>query len=267
MFEKFEFKSGGVWRFTMVGPDNANYQNVATFESIVPNSLVVVKHLSQPHFTLSIKLDPTATGTTVTWEQAFESPEVAASLRHIVEPANEQNLSRWQAEVMASYQFNPQLDLTFTRNIDVPKEMVWRAWTEPKLLMPWFCPLPWKTVDCEINLRPGGVFRTTMQSPEGVEFPNFGCYLEICHAKKLIWTNALLPGFRPVSIGLPVNDNQANFAFTAEIELEEIADGTRYAATVRHADEAGCKKHEAMGFEQGWGTALEQMIAMIQRGI
>ena len=43
------------------------------------------------------------------------------------------------------YQPNPQLDLTFERVIDVPRELVWQAWTTPKLLMPWFCPLPWKT--------------------------------------------------------------------------------------------------------------------------
>ncbi len=98
-FENFEFKSGGVWRFTMHGPDGSNYLNEASFASIEPNRGVVVKHLSQPHFTLSISLEPTATGTTVTWAQAFESPEVAASIKHIVEPANEQNLSRWQAEV------------------------------------------------------------------------------------------------------------------------------------------------------------------------
>jgi hypothetical protein len=96
---------------------------------------------------------------------------------------------------MASvYQSNPQLDLRFTRIVDVPKDLIWRAWTEPELLKPWFCPLPWKTVDCEIDLRPGGIFRTTMQSPEGKEFPNTGCYLEVTPDKKLVWTNALLPG-------------------------------------------------------------------------
>ena len=106
-FETFEFWSGGAWRFTMVGPDNSNYQNISTFESIVPDRLVVVKHVSQPHFTLSIMLEPSAAGTTVTWEQAFDSPEVAASLKHIVEPANEQNLSRWQAEVMKAMLISP----------------------------------------------------------------------------------------------------------------------------------------------------------------
>ncbi len=83
----------------MHGPDGTNYPNEATFASLEPGRAVVINHISQPHFQLSITLEPTATGTLVTWEQVFESPQVAASIRHIVEPANEQNLSRWQAEV------------------------------------------------------------------------------------------------------------------------------------------------------------------------
>ena len=98
-FETFDFRTGGLWCFTMHGPDGTNYANESTFTSIVANQAVVVKHLSQPHFELTIRLAATAFGTLVTWEQAFESAEVAASVRHIVEPANEQNLSRWQAEL------------------------------------------------------------------------------------------------------------------------------------------------------------------------
>ena len=97
----------------------------------------------------------------------------------------------------STYQRDANLDLSFERIVNVPRSLVWRAWTEPELLLPWFCPLPWKTIDCEIDLRPGGIFRTTMQSPEGENYPNFGCYLEIIDQTKLVWTNALLPGFRP----------------------------------------------------------------------
>ena len=162
---------------------------------------------------------------------------------------------------------NVQLDLSFTRDIDVPRALVWRAWTEPTWLMPWFCPLPWKTIDCEIDLRPGGIFRTTMQSPEGEVHPNLGCYLEICHAQKLVWTNALLPGFRPVAPAPTGGSGHADFTFTAVVELADAPLGTRYTATVIHADAAGFKKHEALGFEKGWGAALEQMVAMIKRGV
>lgn len=101
-FEKFEFENGGLWRFTMHGPDGVSYPNESTFVSIVPNREVVVRHICQPYFTLTIRLEPTVAGTTVNWEQAFESPDVAASIKHIVEPANEQNLSRWQAEVASN---------------------------------------------------------------------------------------------------------------------------------------------------------------------
>ena len=268
-FDAFAFKDGGEWRFTMHGPDNAHYPNAMVFASIVPNRRVVLKHLSAPHFTLSIGLEPTATGTHVTWEQAFDSPEVAASIQHIVVPANEQNLSRWQAEVMHWPALNAQLDLSFTRTVDAPRESVWRAWTEPALLMPWFCPLPWKTIACAIDLRPGGRFQTTMQSPDGQEFPNAGCYLETRHAERLVWTNALLPGFRPIAAAPASADGagQPHFVFTACIDLADAGNGTRYTATVRHADEAACQQHAAMGFEKGWGVALDQMLAMIQRGI
>ncbi len=162
---------------------------------------------------------------------------------------------------------NALLDLSFTRNVDVPKNLVWRAWTEPALLMPWFCPQPWKTVACEIDLRPGGVFSTTMQSPEGQRFANLGCYLEVFPNEKLVWTNALLPGLRPSPSSTTSGDASVDFKFTAMIELADHAGGTRYTATVMHADEAGTKQHAAMGFEQGWGAALDQLVAMIKQGI
>lgn len=165
------------------------------------------------------------------------------------------------------HQLDARLDLTFTRDVDVPRALVWRAWTEPELLKPWFCPLPWKTIDCEIDLRPGGAFRTVMQSPEGQEFPNAGCYLEVVPQTRLVWTNALLPGYRPSLPSATCGSDDAHFMFTAMIELADHAGGTRYSATVIHADEAGCKKHEAMGFEGGWGSALDQLVAMIKKGL
>lgn len=166
-----------------------------------------------------------------------------------------------------TYQPNSKFDLSFTRVVDVPRVLVWRAWTEPELLKLWFCPLPWRTIDCKIDLRPGGIFHTTMQSPDGQEFPNVGCYLEVKPNEKLVWTNALLPGYRPSIVTATCGSDDANFMFTAMIELADHGQGTRYTATVIHADEDGCKRHAAMGFEGGWGTALDQLVSMIKGGI
>jgi len=103
-----------------------------------------------------------------------------------------------------------KLDLVLERVVDVPRELVWRAWTEPEHLKKWFTPVPWQTVDCEIDLRPGGIFRTVMRSPEGQEYPNLGCYLEVARNERLSWTNALEAGFRDVEI-LPIDNFFYNF--------------------------------------------------------
>jgi uncharacterized protein YndB with AHSA1/START domain len=154
--------------------------------------------------------------------------------------------------------FNPETDLLLQRVVDVPRERVWRAWTEPRHLMPWFCPKPWTTVACEIDLRPGGRFNTTMRSPEGQEFPNNGCYLEVVPGERLVWTDALSAGFRPASRGFLTADG--GFYVTGVLTFESVGSQTRYTAMALHADRAGRDKHAEMGFMDGWGTALDQLV-------
>ncbi len=154
------------------------------------------------------------------------------------------------------YTMNPELDLLLEREIDVPPEAVWSAWTTPAQLMQWFCPLPYTTIKCEIDLRPGGKFHTTMRSPEGEEFPGTGCYLEVVPNERLVFTSALGPGFRPNVT------SENDFPFTAVITLEATSGGTKYSALAMHADAKGCTSHAAMGFHDGWGKALDQLVEL-----
>lgn len=153
-----------------------------------------------------------------------------------------------------TYQPDPKRDLVLERIVDVPRELVWKAWTTPEHIKKWFTPAPWTTVDCEIDLRPGGIFRTLMRSPQGEEFPNVGCYLEVIENERLVWTVALAPGYRP-SIPSPEVPS-----FTAVISLEPHGSGTKYTALAMHKDEADRKTHDAMGFHDGWGAALDQLV-------
>jgi uncharacterized protein YndB with AHSA1/START domain len=155
----------------------------------------------------------------------------------------------------------PELDLQFERIVELPPDRIWAAWTTPEYLKHWFTPAPWQTVDCEIDLRPGGLFRTVMRSPEGQEFPNAGCYLEVIPHQKLVWTSALGADYRPQPAAAPA---PGNFAFTATIALEPHGTGTKYGACVMHGDVASCKAHQEMGFYEGWGQALDQLVAYMQ---
>lgn len=150
------------------------------------------------------------------------------------------------------------LDLLLEREVDIAAEAVWAAWTEPERLVRWFTPAPWATVDCEIDLRPGGIFRTVMRSPEGEDFPNIACYLEVVPNERLVWTSALAPGYRPL-----IEHPPGSFPLTAVISLERIPTGTRYRALAIHADAETCRQHETMGFQDGWGAALDQLVAMV----
>lgn len=95
-FEMFEFTVGGRWKFIMHGPDGSNYPNESVFRVLEPGRKIVIQHVSQPHFTLSVSLFPNETGTRVLWVSVFEDPKVVAAIRHIAEPGAEQNLDRLQ---------------------------------------------------------------------------------------------------------------------------------------------------------------------------
>jgi uncharacterized protein YndB with AHSA1/START domain len=98
-FSVCEFKPGGRWSFVMHGPDGTNYATENVFAEIERAAKVVVQHVGEPKYRLVITLTPSATGTTVLWEQTFENDAIASRIEHIVVPANDQNLERLAAEV------------------------------------------------------------------------------------------------------------------------------------------------------------------------
>lgn len=161
---------------------------------------------------------------------------------------------------MHTFTPNPALDLVLERTIAVAPERVWAAWTEPELIVQWFTPAPWKTVSAEIDLRPGGGCVTTMESPEGERFPNAGCYLQVEPNRLLVFTSVMGADFRPIALG----DGPGDLGFTARIEIAPApGGGTHYRAIAMHAHEDACAQHAAMGFAEGWGAALDQLVALM----
>jgi uncharacterized protein YndB with AHSA1/START domain len=151
-------------------------------------------------------------------------------------------------------------DLVLERIVDVSPALVFKAWTTPRHLMPWFCPKPYRTIECEIDLKPGGKFFAQMADANGNKLPATpGCYLEIVPNRKLVWTSALGPGFRPH------DPAAAPWFFTALLTFEPHGNGgCKYTATAIHATKEHAAAHEKMGFTHGWGIVLEQLVEYVR---
>lgn len=85
-------------------------------------------------------------------------------------------------------------EFTITRLFDAPRELVFRAWTDPAHLASWFGPRGTTTPlsSIEVDLRPGGRWRACMvREDNGEEFPSGGVYREIVEPERLVFTWAL----------------------------------------------------------------------------
>jgi uncharacterized protein YndB with AHSA1/START domain len=97
-FAVCDFRAGGEWRFTMHGPDGTDFPNHSVFEEVAPER-IVIRHVSEERFTMTVTLDEEDGGTRLTWAMRFERAEVCRQIRGIVVPANEQNFDRLEAEL------------------------------------------------------------------------------------------------------------------------------------------------------------------------
>ena len=143
-------------------------------------------------------------------------------------------------------------ELVLTRLIDVPREKLFRCWTEPALIVQWFTPPPWKTIRAEMDVRAGGASNIVMQGPDGTEMPNPGIYLEVVKNERLVFTDAYTSAWVP----------SAKPFFTGVLTFEDEGGKTRYTARARHWTAEDAKAHEDMGFYVGWGIATDQLAAL-----
>jgi len=125
-------------------------------------------------------------------------------------------------------------ELVITRVFDAPRELVFKAWTEPKRVMHWLGPKDFTALEFEMDRRPGGAWHARMRSPEGMEYSNRGVVREVVEPERLAFTFAWddedgKPGREMlITITFAEHDGRTEMTFAQSVfESAEDRDGHR----------------------------------------
>lgn len=89
----------------------------------------------------------------------------------------------------ASVSVDPtERELTITRIFDAPRQLVFKAWTDPDQVARWWGPQGYITISYDMDIRPDGAFRICMRSPAGTDHWKQGVYREIVEPERIVFT-------------------------------------------------------------------------------
>jgi uncharacterized protein YndB with AHSA1/START domain len=259
---EMDVRPGGVWRFVTHGPDGVDYQNKIIYVEIAKPERLVYNHgeESEPgHSQVTVTFAEQGGKTKLTMRMLFKSAaerDKVVKEFNAIEGAN-QTLDRL-AEQLAKKAVDREL--VITRIFDAPRELVFKAWTEPERFKLWWGPKGFTTPFCKIDLRLGGVIHFCMRSPDGRDYWCKGVFQEIVEPERIVFTDYFSDeaGNRvpPADYGMP-----------PELPSETLV-------TVTFADQEGKTKltmrqsilepvAKSIGAVQGWSESFDRLAGLL----
>jgi len=138
--------------------------------------------------------------------------------------------------------------LVIARLIDAPRELVFKAWTNPKHVARWWGPDGFTNPVCEMDARPGGALRIVMRAPDGAEYPMSGVFLEVVEPERLVFTN--------------IAEDEHGAAFIEGLTTVTFEECDGKTKLVLHTKAVGLIPKAALplqGMEAGWTQSLERL--------
>lgn len=151
--------------------------------------------------------------------------------------------------------------MTITRVFDAPRELVWKAWTDPKYVMQWWGPKGFTAPVCKMDFRVGGKFLCCMKSPDGQEFWNAGEYHEIIPYEKIVSTMyfADAKGNKIEPEHLDIEHEAIEGAYDVTL-FEELGNGQTKLTFIGNEPMESAKES---GQVEGWNQILDKIAAVL----
>jgi uncharacterized protein YndB with AHSA1/START domain len=87
-------------------------------------------------------------------------------------------------------------EIITTRVLNASRELVWKAWTDPKHVAEWWGPNGFTNTIHEMDVRPDGVWRFIMHGPDGVDYKNEIIFIEVMELERLVYDHVSGPKFK-----------------------------------------------------------------------
>jgi uncharacterized protein YndB with AHSA1/START domain len=187
-------RPGGALRIVMRAPDGTDYPMAGMFREIVAPERLVFTNCALDRDG-KVVLDGLTTvtfaeqdGKTKLTVQTRATALVPAAARYLegMEAGWQQTLDGLEEHAREA----ADRELVVTRVFDAPRDIVFGAWTDSKQAAQWWGPQGFTTISCEMDVRPGGVYRACMRSPEGTRHCRRGIYREVVAPERLVFTYA-----------------------------------------------------------------------------
>jgi uncharacterized protein YndB with AHSA1/START domain len=146
----------------------------------------------------------------------------------------------------------PEGTVVITRVFDAPRDLVWQAWIDPKMLAQWFGPRGFTSTVPEWDPRVGGALRIVMHGPDGNDYPMKGVFLEIVAPERLVFSNI------PVdSDGNPLMEGETT------VTLSEQSGKTTLTVKSHMVGLVPVAAQMLAGMEAGWTQSIDKMQELV----
>jgi uncharacterized protein YndB with AHSA1/START domain len=153
------------------------------------------------------------------------------------------------------YTMPSEREFVVERVFDAPRELVWKAWTEPEHLAQWWGPKGWTLPVCKMDFRPGGVWHYCMRGPAGEESWGKATYREIVEPERIVYLDTFAD-----ETGNPV-EGMPEMLIT--MTFEEHNGKTRLKARTQFASAADLESVLAMGMVEGLTETWDRLEAYL----
>jgi len=154
-------------------------------------------------------------------------------------------------------------ELIITRIFDAPRELVWKAWTDPERVKRWWGPKNFTAPVSKIDLRVGGTYLNCMRSPEGKDYWSTGVYREIVEPSLLVCTDSFADEKGNV---IPASHYgmEGDWPLELRISITFEETGGKTTMTLRHEGIPAGQMSELT--EAGWNESFDKLAEELAKG-